>query len=270
MMHLLTKLLIVLGILILLVLLIRVYWASYTPVQTRYQVQSSKLPRTFHGLRIAQVSDLHNTKFRPLNETLLAMLADSKPDLIAVTGDLIDSKRTNVAVSVNFMREAIKIAPVYYVPGNHESRIPEAYAELKAALSELGVVILENGNISLHKGEDTITVTGLLDPGFCIPWPELPTEDYRIVLSHRPDLFDQYVAREFDLVLTGHAHGGQFRFPLIGGLFAPQQGLFPKYTSGVHVKGSTTMVISRGLGNAPIIPRFNNSPELILVTLESI
>ena len=259
---------ITLGILILLTLLIWIYRASYTPIKTQYQLRSSKLPGVFDGFTIAQVSDFHNQPAG--NQTLLAMLAEAKPDLIAVTGDLIDSRRTNVAISVQFIREAVKIAPVYYVPGNHEGRIPVAYAELKTALSKLGVVILENENAIWEQGTDTVTITGLLDPRFHIPWPELPSRHYRIVLSHRPELFAQYVERGFDLVLTGHAHGGQFRLPLIGGVFAPQQGLLPKYTAGIHVAKETSMIVSRGLGNAPIIPRINNRPELVLITLESL
>ena len=253
-----------------LILLVWIYWESYTPKTTVYSIPSEKLPASFQGLRIAQVSDLHNTRFGKDHRKLLRLLTDAKPDMILLTGDLLDSRRTNLESAIGFCKTAVSLAPIYYAPGNHESRIPADYAALKTALSELGVIILENESVSFRRGTDSITLTGLMDPDFGIPWPDVSTEEYQIVLSHRPELLEQYAQMELDLVFSGHAHGGQFRLPLIGGVFAPQQGFFPDYTAGVHTKDNTTLVISRGLGNAPIIPRFNNSPELILVTLESI
>lgn len=250
------------------ILVIWSVWETRSPQITHYTIRSGKLPASFDGLRILQVSDLHNTEFGKGNERLLFLLRQSKPDLILLTGDLVDFKRTDVAVAVDFVREAIKTAPVYYAPGNHESRIPENYAQLKAALLALGAVVLENESVALEKGSDAITITGLLDPDFGIPWPQQSVDAYQIVLSHRPELLEEYTALRFDLVLAGHAHGGQFRLPFLGGLLAPHQGLFPQYTEGVHTNGVTTLVISRGLGNIPVIPRFNNRPELVLVTLE--
>ena len=253
---------------VLLALVIWLIWGNTTLEQTVYTVKSQRLPESFSGYRIAQVSDLHNTKFRPFNETLLAMLADSKPDLIAVTGDLIDSRRTNVAVSVNFMREAVKIAPVYYVPGNHESRIPNDYAKLKAAMDALGIVILESKSLLWEQTGESITISGLFDPAFGISTPNPTAEGFHLVLCHRPEIFDWYVRREFDLVLTGHAHGGQFRLPFVGGLYAPEQGFFPVYDSGIYTQGATTMVVSRGLGNSIFPFRLFNRPEVVVAVLE--
>ena len=253
-----------------LVLLIWSVWGSHAPQTTAYTVRSKTLPRSFDGLRIVQVSDLHNGQFGKDNARLLRLLENSQPDIILLTGDLIDSRRTDLAPAIDFCKAAAALAPTYYAPGNHESRIPGDYAALKAALSEVGIMILENDSCLLTEGGDSITLTGLTDPDFGIPWPDVQTDTYHIALSHRPELLETYARMGFDLVFTGHAHGGQFRLPWIGGLFAPAQGFFPKYTAGIHTRGSTTMVISRGLGNAPIIPRFNNRPELILVTLESI
>lgn len=252
-----------------LALLIWAYWGTHAPQTTAYTVRSPKVPAGFDGLRILQVSDLHNTTFGRNNQKLLTLLREARPDLILLTGDLVDSRRTDVGKAVDFVREAVKLAPVYYTPGNHESRIPESYAQLKTDLSRLGAVVLENESILFQKEDDAITLTGLMDPNFGIPWPDISTENYQVVLSHRPELLELYAELDFDLVLTGHAHGGQFRLPFTDGFFAPHQGFFPAYTSGVHTKGNTTMVVSRGLGNVPLIPRFNNRPELILITLES-
>lgn len=259
-----------LWILLLTTLLILSLWGNSALTLTEYSVQSSDLPAAFDGFQIAQVSDLHNVEFGSDNQKLLVLLKASRPDLIAVTGDLLDSRRTDLEAAVDFLREAVNIAPVYYVPGNHESRIPESYARLKAAMEALGVVILENESQFFEKGGQSFTITGLLDPDFEAATPELTSEGFQLVLSHRPELFDWYTQQCFDLVLAGHAHGGQFRLPLIGGLFAPHQGFFPKYDSGIYTGGDTTMIVSRGLGNSLFPLRFNNQPELILITLESI
>ena len=257
-------------VILLLILLVWSLWSTHTPKTTAYTVSSAKIPASFDGLRIAQVSDLHNAQFGRDNRKLLQLLQEAQPDIILLTGDLIDSRRTDLEPAIAFCKVAATLAPTYYTPGNHESRIPESYAQLRAALSQLGVVILENESVPFQKGSDSITVTGLMDPDFGTVWPELQADNYQIVLSHRPELLDRYADMELDLVFAGHAHGGQFRLPFIGGLFAPHQGFFPQYTSGVHTKGAATLVISRGLGNVPIIPRCNNRPELILVTLESL
>lgn len=248
-------------------------WGNTALAVTEYRVCDMEIPAAFDGFQIAQVSDLHNTEFGRNNEKLLSLLRESQPDLIAITGDLVDSRRTDLEVSIAFAQEAVKIAPTYYVPGNHEARIPKEYAILKEALSAAGVVVLESESLLLEKENAAITLTGLMDPDFIDPaavLPQLTSNHYQIVLSHRPELLELYAEYGLDLVFTGHAHGGQFRLPLIGGLFAPHQGIFPKYDSGVFTQEDTSMVVSRGLGNSLFPLRFNNRPELILVTLESV
>lgn len=257
-------------ILVLAVLLVWTLWGNTALMTTEYCIQSTKVPASFDGFRIAQVSDLHNEEFGSGNQKLLTMLNNAQPDLIAITGDMLDSRKTDPEIAIGFAEEAVKIAPVYYIPGNHESRLTDVYQQLKAALTELGVVVLENESIPLQQGADVITLTGLLDPDFGISWPEFSADNYHIVLSHRPELLHLYAEKGFDLVFSGHAHGGQFRLPFIGGFFAPHQGFLPMYTSGVHTHGNTSMVVSRGLGNSIFPLRFNNRPELIIVTLESL
>ena len=257
-------------LLLLAALMIWTLWGNTALVTTGYQVESQEIPRPFDGLKIAQVSDLHNTRFGNNNKKLVALLEEAQPDLIAITGDLIDSRRTDPDIAIAFAREAVKLAPTYYIPGNHEARLPEDYTKLKAALSDLGVVVLENESILLEKDGQGITLSCLMDPDFGIPWPEIDADTYQVVLSHRPELLEQYAQLGLDLVLTGHAHGGQFRLPFIGGLFAPHQGFFPKYDSGIYEKENTTMVVSRGLGNSLFPLRFNNRPEVVIITLESI
>ncbi len=246
-----------------------------------YTVTSDRLPDTFDGYRIAQVSDLHNAEMGVENEKLLAMLRDAKPDIIAITGDIIDSRNTDIEIALDFAKEAIKIAPCYYVTGNHEARVSE-YNELKNSLIESGVFILEDEKLSLNMADETITLIGVSDPSFKTDYlfgdsetviknrlTELigDNEEYILLLSHRPELFEVYVECGSDLVLSGHAHGGQFRLPFVGGLIAPNQGLFPKYDSGLYTKKNTNMIVSRGIGNSILPFRFNNRPEVILIEL---
>lgn len=267
---------------IFLVLIVWTVWGNTALERNTYTIRSPELPDVFDGYRIAQVSDLHNAEFGDGNQRLLDMLREAEPDMIAITGDLIDSRKTNIAVALAFAEEAVRIAPCYYVSGNHEARVPE-YRELKAGLEAAGVTVLDDARAEIEISGKSITIIGVNDPSFLADYltsdaavmdrklSELSSEDasFTILLSHRPELFDTYAAHEMDLVLTGHAHGGQFRLPLIGGLIAPNQGLFPKYDDGLYSEGNTNMIVSRGLGNSIIPFRFNNRPEVVLIELKS-
>lgn len=267
---------------ILLILIVWTAWGNAALELNTYTISSRGLPDAFDGYHIAQVSDLHNAEFGDGNQRLLDMLREAEPDMIAITGDLIDSRKTNIAVALAFAEEAVRIAPCYYVSGNHEARVPE-YRELKAGLEAAGVTVLDDARVEIEISGKSITIIGVNDPSFLADYltsdaavmdrklSELSSEDasFTILLSHRPELFDTYAAHDMDLVLTGHAHGGQFRLPLIGGLIAPNQGLFPKYDDGLYSEGNTNMIVSRGLGNSIIPFRFNNRPEVVLIELKS-
>ena len=267
---------------IFLVLIVWTVWGNTALERNTYTIRRPELPDVFDGYRIAQVSDLHNAEFGDRNQRLLEMLREAEPDMIAITGDLIDSRKTNIAVALAFAEDAVKIAPCYYVSGNHEARVSE-YQDLKTGLEAAGVTVLDDARVKIEVSGESITVIGVNDPSFHADYltsdatvmdrklSELSSEDagFAILLSHRPELFDTYVAHDMDLVLTGHAHGGQFRLPLIGGLIAPNQGLFPKYDDGLYSEGNTNMIVSRGLGNSIIPFRFNNRPEVVLIELKS-
>lgn len=267
---------------ILLILIVWTAWGNAALELNTYTISSRGLPDAFDGYRIAQVSDLHNAEFGDGNQRLLDMLREAEPDMIAITGDLIDSRKTNIAVALAFAEEAVRIAPCYYASGNHEARVPE-YRELKAGLEAAGVTVLDDARVEIEISGKSITIIGVNDPSFLADYltsdaavmdrklSEFSSEDasFTILLSHRPELFDTYAAHDMDLVLTGHAHGGQFRLPLIGGLIAPNQGLFPKYDDGLYSEGNTNMIVSRGLGNSIIPFRFNNRPEVVLIELKS-
>ena len=235
-------------------------------------------------LKIAHISDFHNAKLKNNNACLVDMIRDAGPDIIAITGDLIDSRHTDVKVSIDLVRELVKIAPCYYVPGNHESRIENEYNTLKQALTDFGVTILCDSKTTFEKNGQTFTIIGIEDPMFVIEKDSVErtcevireklqplvseNEGYTILLSHRPEAFEEYVSAGVDLALTGHAHGGQVQIPFIGGLIAPNQGFFPKYSEGLHQKDKTSMVISRGIGNSLCPLRVNNRPEVILIELK--
>ncbi len=242
-------------------------WENTALEVNTWHISSRKLPESFQGFRIAQVSDFHNCK----KPDPLPLLKECAPDIILLTGDLIDSRRTDIPTALAFVQEAVQIAPCYYVPGNHEARI-EDYALLTAGLAEAGVCILENETISLTKDGQTIHLTGLTDPDFQdgkLANVPAAADSYTIVLSHRPEFASHYQAMGYDLVFTGHAHGGQIRLPLLGGLIAPGQGLLPQYDSGIYHLGSTAMVVSRGIGNSILPLRINNPPEILLAILHT-
>lgn len=264
------------------VLLIWTFWGNTALTVNNVKISSSRIPAAFSGFRIAQVSDLHNAEFGKDNKKLLELLSESKPDIIVITGDLVDAKHTDIGVALDFAKEAVNIAPVYYVTGNHEASLSQ-YNELKTGLETIGVVVLEDETIQLKRDKEVITLIGLSDPNFTLKgdiFGEVPAmvstklnsladdeSSYTILLSHRPELFESYAHCKMDLVLSGHAHGGQFRLPFIGGLIAPDQGIFPKYDAGLFTNGSTNMIVSRGLGNSIIPIRFNNRPEVIVIKL---
>ena len=205
-------------------LILWIIWGNTALQLNKYTVSSERLPRAFDGCKIAHISDLHNTEIGKDNETLLNMLREAKPDIIAITGDLIDSRKTDVAAALHFAGEAVKIAPCYYVTGNHEARVSE-YDALKTGLIKLGVTVLENEKTELEREGEKITLIGVKDPSFSSDYlfhdeeaimeaqlKALVDKDdgFTLLLSHRPELFEVYVTCNADLVLSGHAHGGQF------------------------------------------------------------
>ena len=276
------KLIIALAIL-LIILMIWTIWGNTALELNKHTIESNKIPKAFDGYKIAQVSDLHNAEIGEENERLLAMIEAAEPDIIAITGDMIDSRRTNIETALDFAEKAVKLAPCYYVNGNHELRVLE-YEELKKGLLELGVVVLENESTKINIKNQEITVIGISDPSLEANelWSveaevvndhlgELIKVDdnYKLVLSHRPELLEIYCEAGADLVLTGHAHGGQIRLPFVGGIIAPHQGFFPKYDSGIYIKEETNMIVSRGIGNSLFPVRFNNRPEVVLIELQA-
>lgn len=226
---------------------------------------------------------MHNKNFGYNQKELLNKIAAQNPDIVVVTGDLIDAYKTDFGTASKFIVGVQALAPVYFVPGNHEALAKSDYNVLETIMQEAGVTILENQAVKIKREEATVTIVGLIDPAFAngayledektmanyLAELEWDKNDYVIGLAHRPELDGVYQGAGLDLVLCGHAHGGQFITPFLGPLYAPDQGWFPTKTQGIHKQGDTTMIVSRGLGNSVVPVRFNNRPELVVVKLEN-
>lgn len=252
------------------------YWQNNGLMLTEYNCVSDKVTEELDGFKIIQVSDLHNKRFGANQQKIIDLIKKQEPDIIVVTGDVIDSNHTDVDIAIEFMELAVTIAPVYYITGNHEEWVePEVKESLLKQMERTGTEILDDKSIFIGNGEDGLRLMGLaekslLNNQLSEMTKELDFEKELIVLlAHEPQYIKQYSRTNVDLVLSGHAHGGQFRLPFIGGIVAPDQGFLPEYTEGAHKEGNTTMIISRGLGNSVIPIRLFNRPEVVSVELKS-
>ncbi len=255
------------------------FWSNTAVELNTIVIECSDLPGGFNGFKIAHISDLHNAQFGENNAELIDIIKQAEPDIITVTGDLTDASKLNISVCTSFLEEVVKIAPCYYVTGNHEKNISsDAFLEIQNKAELLGVNILRNKCDVIEINGEKLTIMGIDDPYF---FDEADNEyilsktinelkqnnSFEILLSHRPEYFSVYAQQGVDLVLSGHAHGGQIRLPFIGGLFAPHQGLFPEFDGGVYTENNTNMVVSRGIGNSAFPLRVFNRPEVICVEL---
>lgn len=241
-------------------------WFSNNKIQTtRLFIKAENAPEK--GLKIAHISDLHGKTFGRDNCVLLDKILAERPDMICITGDVIHKyRRKDIAVAFNFVSACSAVAPVYYVSGNHEMR-STYYREFRKQLMAAGATVLDD------RGEEAdIFITGVNCASLKKGTAEKiapPQGKFSLLLAHMPHFFQSYARGGYDLVLCGHAHGGQWRVPFTRiGIYAPGQGFLPKYTSGVYKSGKTAMVVSRGLGNSECPLRLFNRPELVVVEIE--
>lgn len=253
-------------------------WGSNNWIQTsEYTISSDKLPAAFDGRKIVQVSDLHNAEFGENQKSLISKVEDAEPDVIFITGDLIDSNRYDLDTALVLIDALVEMADVYFVTGNHEvatNRIDE----IAEALIERGVIYLDNESAVWEIDGETVQIAGIHDP-LINPYVDPSdysygaieeaglTDGFSMLLAHRPELISAYAGSGIDAVFSGHAHGGQVRIPGIGGIFAPGQGWFPRMTEGIFENGDTQLVLSRGLGNSGFPFRILNRPEIVSITL---
>lgn len=240
-----------------------------------------------NSLRIVQLTDLHGHSFGRDNGELVALVAEQEPELIFMTGDMLDKTDDNADMVCALIEELSQIAPVYYGYGNHEYDWMSTHGEsLTPVLTRAGATVLDVEYVDVEVAGNRLRIGGYhgyyrqphmfpvtqeqkeKELGFCQDFED--TGDYKILLSHVPTAWldwgyiDCYPV---DLVLSGHYHGGQVRLPFIGGLYAPYVGLFPEYTEGLYIGEMATCILSRGLGSSPGIPRINNLPEILVIDL---
>lgn len=259
-------------LIILVLLLLYIVSGFYNPLTiTEYTYTSSKIPNSFDGFRITQISDFHCKDFGYQEEDLIQAIRDTEPDIIVFTGDSIDDEHPidNYA----YLLEGIYgLAPIYYINGNHEYDKTAPLQEMYALHNKYEVIDLNDNSTILNRGNGTILLSGL---DFRMTMMNLRndikyanTSYFNILLYHGTDKFDGIAPYNYDLVLSGHTHGGIVCLPFIGGIITNQKELFPKYDSGIFTVEHSTMISSRGLGDASV-PRFHNPREVVCITLHS-
>ena len=259
------------------ILLIVLLAAAYALLSSAYHIKieyrevcSSKLPAAFDGFRIVQISDLHG---RDINELIVRAVKKTDADAIVFTGDIIDhaGEKERALELIDALGE---LAPMYYVTGNHEWASKGLFRYFDE-LEQRGVRLLRGESDLLTRDGESIIIAGVDDPNGADNFRKkgetlLPPDNglFSILLAHRPDQFADYAAAGFDLVLSGHKHGGIIRLPFIGGLLDTGNSLLPEYDGGVYFRGGCEMIVSRGLAGAELVPRLFNRPEIPVVILK--
>lgn len=242
-------------------------------VTTDYTISSSKIPKAFDGYVIVQLSDFHCNEFGKDEEKLIESVKAANPDLIVLTGDFIDGAENHSIDTVETLFEGISyIAPTYFVTGNDEYYSHAPFEEMDLLFERYQITYLKNKTVDINLNGSTIKLSGLDDSGYKTNIKEIlgpaDTNYYNILLFHRSDCFDFVSNYKYDLVLSGHTHGGIVRLPFIGGVFGNENVMFPEYDHGQFQNNSSTLISSSGLGKSSI-PRFYNPYEVVRITLQS-
>ncbi len=258
---------------LLLVIVLALIGLDQRMIVRNYTVKTDKLNAP---VRLAVVTDFHGCDYGENAADLVQAVTDLQPDAVLLVGDIFDDVMP-WDDSEALVRSLAQCWPCYYVTGNHEYWSKRA-DEICRIITEAGVTVLDQNCVELVANGQTLNICGIPDPYANVnTWDALTSatgdmhqEGYTVLLAHRPELIEQYAAKGcFDLVVSGHAHGGQFRIPLlVNGLFAPNQGWFPKYAGGMYEVEGTTLIVSRGLAReSTFIPRIFNRPELVMIEL---
>lgn len=244
---------------------------------SRYEVASQKLPESFDGFKIVQLSDLHGAEFGEDGMELVDKVGSLEPDMIALTGDFVTDEGDLAAVE-KLAARLVKLCPVYFISGNHEFGSGLA-VKVRNILERAGVKYLSNEYLTINCGDDEILLGGVEDP---LAYADMLSPDelaqkmndaapdaFKILLGHRNYWMTEYPELPVDLIFCGHAHGGLIRIPGVGGLIGTDRRLFPDFDAGEYNNGRYTLIVSRGLGNSVPIPRVFNRPEIVCVELSS-
>ncbi len=264
---------------------ILLYQSKYSLSCSNYQISSSKLTSE---LRIVQLSDLHNSRFGEANEKLLSEVVSQSPDLILLTGDMLNMDKVNSTIAMNLVEALCEIAPVYMSLGNHELAYQQNFdIDVTELFESAGAVVLDGAYEDIEINGQKIRIGGFsgyglptkylktneADPKECAFLSDFQnTDSYTVLMAHMPVCWTWNEGVDewgIDCVFSGHAHGGQIILPGIGGVYAPDMGFFPGKLEGLFYSkdNSKVMILSRGLGTGSKVPRFNNVPEVVVVEL---
>ena len=274
------------------------YWQNFSLQTTRFTLSYDGLPKGFDGYRIALISDMHGIEFGHKNGTLVKRIQDFDPDIVVCTGDMISSNAKDGQAFLNFLESIGDRYSIYMCLGNHEqiaqwyehgSESDYGYESFINQVKESGVYILDNQTKILEKDGDRIHISGLTLQLYHYSRRDDPYADdslllktsyiesalgpassgFHLLLAHSPSYFNEYAEWGADLVLSGHMHGGIIQVPFKGGLLSPEHVFFPEFDAGLFEKGSSRMIVNRGLGNSVINVRLFNRPELTEITLKT-
>lgn len=268
------------------IVLLLVYISNNVLKITKYNIKSSKIPDEFNNFKIVQLSDIHSKMFGENNSTLINKIKEINPNIIVMTGDIIDDSTKDVVEYVRKFEELFKLYPTYYSIGNHERKL--GYKKYKLYIDELKkrkVNVIINGSIDYNINNSKIVINVLkfrenMQPKILTEERKMRyinymkkklnninSNNYNILLAHDPENFEMYEKLNIDLIFSGHVHGGLIRLGKIC-LLSPRRKLFPKYGYGKHIINNTTLIVNSGMGNATIPIRMFNRPEIVLVTLK--
>lgn len=257
---------------------------------TNYIIKNAKITRDF---KIVQLSDLHSREFRNDNKKIIDYIEKEKPDIIVMTGDMINAKNGDIAYLEKFINSLKEICKIYYVMGNREFRYnEEEFNKLVNMLEKNSIKVLNNNSDTIKIAGSEINIYGLnynnrniekyyefrrgsmynkkyeiknkLEDVFSI----IDKDKYNILLTHSPNAFKKYASFGFDLIISGHIHGGVIRLPFAGGLLSPNATFFPKYDAGLFFEEGSVMCVSRGMGYGSLPFRILNNPEIVVINLK--
>lgn len=268
---------------------------STTLERVEYDIVDKNIPKEFDNYKILQISDLHNKTFGKNNINLIKEIDDINPDIIVITGDLVDGEKNNFKVALDLIDYISSKYKVIHIVGNHEQKslnkkYKKDYEEYFRLFKEKNIIDLDNDKIEISKGNSHINIYGVVVPLECYPYffsnygsknkglddrfmednlGEIDNKQYNILLAHNPFFFKSYSDWGADLVLSGHVHGGIIRIPKFGGVLSPNREFFPKYDLGEYNLKGSKMILSKGLGGSKVVIRINCKPELVQINLKS-
>ncbi|HHY25414.1 MAG TPA: metallophosphoesterase [Desulfitobacterium dehalogenans] len=274
-------------IVVLIMIIGALYFGNNTVGVSRYQISTTRLPAEFNNFKILQLSDLHSKQFGRESWRLIRIIDKEEPDIIVMTGDMVNTSDENYDVFYQLSADLAKRYKLYYIAGNHEQILMDY--RIIQFLNSNGITVLDNEGVKIEKGNDHINLYGLWfnlkyykdrnDPYTKDLYYDLDTmqetlgssnsNEYNILLTHNPMYFTTYAKWGADLTLSGHVHGGIVMIPFKGGLLSPERDFFPEYYGGIYSIEDRSMIVNRGLGNGNFGIRVFNKPEISVITLSN-